>query len=163
MSIYSEKLTFKIDCSCEIFRPVRFTWLNRLGGFDSFTFRLKSTRTVDIQRKEFKKYLSYLTPDLSWNYQIGDRGRTVYDIQSIDIHTVVSTFHDEETHRWLEELFTSPEVYRVTPDAFGNPQYDPIIITKNSVVIDTKRKPGNKLLSHDIEYVMAYKKVIQRG
>lgn len=164
MATYSEKLTFKVDCNCNRFTPYRFAWLNRLGGIDTYTFRLASTRTVTAERSEYTKYLSYLQTDNTWGYLKGDRGRTVYDVQSIDIFSVVSTYHNEDTHKWLAELFTSPAVYLINPSlTFGFQTYDPIIVTKNSVSIRNKQGFGNRLLSHDIEFVKAYKNVIQRG
>ena len=160
MITLSETRTFIPHCECDRFRPYRFIWLNRLGGMDTYTFRLASTQTVTVERKEWTRYLS------AWNrlteqfgYSIGDRGRTVYSVKSIDTYTVVSTWQTEATHRWLEELFTSPEVYVID----NNEVRTPIIITTNSVSIKTKTGISGKLLSHTIEFVMANEKIIQRG
>lgn len=162
MANYSEIFRFNVKCDCERWTPYRFVWLNRLGGFDAYTFRLKSTETITSERKEYTKFLSYLQPDNTFGYNKGDRGRTVYNTDSIVTYNVISTWHSEETHKWLEELFTSPEVYLINTKNSGI-TYDPIVITKNSVEIKNKNGFGNRLLSHDIQFVKSYKKVIQRG
>lgn len=160
----SEVRTFFVNCGCETYTPYRFAWLNRLGGFDTYTFRLKSTRTVNITRKEYDRYLSRLNSENNtWGYEIGDRGRSVYDVKSFDAFTVVSTWQTAEEHSWLEEIFTSPAVYLVRGYSGGEMVYDPIIITKNSVEIRDKKGFGNRLLSHTIDFVKAYAKVSQRG
>jgi hypothetical protein len=158
--IFSETKTFIVDCSCDRFKPYRFIWLNRLGGMDTYTFRLADTKTVSIERKEFSRYLSaYSTAMQKWGYEIGDRGRTVYDVRSLDTYTVVSTWQTEAEHKWLEELFTSPEVYLIDDQETRIP----IVITSNSIAINDKNRISGKLLSHTIEFVMANDKIIQRG
>lgn len=159
---YSNIKVFRVNCDCERYTPYRFAWLNRLGGFDTYTFRLKSTHTINSSSKEYKRYLSRYQQDGTFGYQLGDRGRKVYDIQSMDVYTVVSTWQTSQEHAWLSELFTSPAVYLIqTLD--GVITYDPVIITKNSVEIRTKKGYGNRLLSHTIEFMKAYNQVSQRG
>lgn len=163
MANYSEIFTFKLNCNCERWTPYRFSWLNRLGGLDSYTFRLNSTESISVERQEFEKYLSYLKSDNSFGYSIGDRGKQNYDIKVITKYSVVSEWQNEETHKWLEELFTSPQVYLISTSLDGDITWDPIIITSNSVEIRDKKGYGNRLLSHNIEFIKSYKKVIQRG
>lgn len=163
MATYSEVFRFNVNCDCERYTPYRFAWLNRLGGFDTYTFRLKSTRTITSDRQEFTKYLSYLNTDDAFGYKLGDRGRKVFDNQVVEVFTVVSVWQSEAEHQWLEELFTSPSVYLIKTDTLGEITYDPIVITKNSVEIKDKKGYGNRLLSHTIDFVKAYKKIVQRG
>jgi hypothetical protein len=161
--IYSETFTFKPQCGCIRYDQYRFAWLNRLGGIDTYTFRLKAKTNVNIERKEYSRYLSRWNEAIqNYGYDIGDRGKQVFDVQSFDIISVVSTWQTEEEHKWIEELFTSPAVYLIDY-AFSNSTYIPIVITSNSVEIRDKKGSGNRLLSHNIEFIYAYKKVIQRG
>ena len=164
MAIYSETRTFLVNCDCNRYTPFRFAWLNRLGGFDEYTFRLKSTKTITAERQEYKKYLShYNSTSDDFGYTKGDRGRGVYDMSIITAHTVISTWQTPSEHQWLEELFTSPAVYLIyAPDVNGI-YWEPIIVTKNTVEMRNKKGYGNRLLSHNIEFVKAIPKIVQRG
>ena len=77
-------MRFEVACDCERYTPFRFAWVNRLGGVDSYTFRLKSKRTVDITRKEYTRYLSrYIEATDRYGYSVGDRGRQLYDVRLV--------------------------------------------------------------------------------
>jgi hypothetical protein len=158
--VYTEVFEFNISCGCDRFTPYRFAWLNRLGGVDTYSFRLQSRKSVSITRTEYNRFLSrYAFGDWGYDPSRGDRGRNVYNVKSVDSFSVVSTWQSENEHSWLEELFTSPEVYIVDE----NGGYSPIIITSNSVSIRDKKGITEKLLSHTIEFQYAFDKIIQRG
>jgi len=150
---------YNVLCDCNRFTPYRIVWLNKRGGYDSYTFRLKSTRTITTESKEWSRYLSSLQPDDSFSYQVGDRGRSVYSSRAFEGVTVVSEWMSAEDHNWVAELFESPDVYYMQ---FG-PVYIPIVITKKSVEIRDKKGWSNRLLSHTIEFVYANERVNQRG
>lgn len=162
MAVKSETRTFRVSCDCTAFTPYRFAWLNRLGGFDTFTFRLQNTRTINTKSKEFTRFLSTMKQDSGgayyFGYSLGERGRTVYVNDVTEAFTVVSQWQTQEEHDWLLELFTSPAVYLVSGGVF-----DPIIITSNSVTRRNKDGWGNRLLSHTIEFVKAYSTIVQRS
>lgn len=100
----SETKKFYVRPRCTKYKPYRFWWLNRLGGFDAMTFDLKSVRALDIIRNLFTKLLPS-------SYEIGDRGETVTSIDARSAYTVYSDWMSEDEAVWLQELFTSPEVY----------------------------------------------------
>lgn len=161
--IYSESFKFNIQCGCTRYTPFRFAWLNPLGGIDTYTFRLASTHVINSQKKEYQRYLSRWNESSQvYGYDIGDRGASVYDVQAFDVFTVVSTYQTEAEHQWLAELFSSQAVYLINY-SFGASTYTPVIITSNSVTVRDKRGIGNRLLSHTIEFILANKKVVQRG
>lgn len=158
MAQRSEKKRYQVSCPCDRYTPFRFRWLNRRGGFDTYTFRLKHKRSVDTKTEEFSRFLGTAQANGSLGYTYGDRGRTVFDVSSVEAFEVVSTWQDQATHDWLEQLFSSPEVYLVTE--LGN---DPVIVTKLGVEFRNREGVGNRLLSHTVQFVMAYPKSIQRG
>lgn len=92
------------------FTPHRLWWLNRLGGFDSYDYSMKDIRKVDSSRTEFTKLLGAYTGG-DYTYNIGDRGRTVVRVDSQETNTYNSNWMTERESIWMEELFTSPEVY----------------------------------------------------
>lgn len=164
-SYYSEKRTYRITCACDPFQTFRFAWLNPLGGFDTYTFKFVSTRTINISRQEYTSFLSrYQESDDTFGYNPGDRGRKIYEVKAFDAHTVVSTWQTQEEHNWLAQLFYSQAQYLITTDSDGVIAYDPIIITSNSVSTrDVSNLSTNRKLSHTIEFVKAYNKVVQAG
>jgi hypothetical protein len=110
------------DFSSEIYKVVmntkkyyqrfRFRWLNSLGAFDSYTFEGRNSATKNVRNStEYSKLLGYENPAGGYLYENGGRGRkTIY--QSVETqYTVFSQFITEAESYWLNELFTSSEVY----------------------------------------------------
>lgn len=159
MALKSKQITFNFSCGCTRFTPITIMWLNTRGGWDTYTFRLQSTRTIESDKKEWSKYLSSLQPDLSYSYNIGDRGRSIYDVQSFETVSVVSQWQRAPENAWVAELFNSPEVYKVE----SGPVYYPVIVTSKSVDIKDKTGYGERLLSHKVEFTYSYQIVRQRA
>lgn len=155
----SEQITFKVNCGCERFTPYRFVWRNRRGGFDTFTFRLRDRKTINIQKKGYQKFLNQLQPNNKWTYNFGDRGKEEYYSTAFEEVNVISVYLTEEESRWLEELYTSVEVYLLT---FENNvyKYNPIVVTTNSIEIRDKKGYNNKKFSHNITFIYSYNKTI---
>jgi hypothetical protein len=105
----SETKRLKIDYTCSAFETKRLSWLNRLGGFDSYSFKLKSFRKIDIQRTEYVQLIPTLSGS-TYGYSLGDRGRTLLGISANEKLTYNTNWLTEAEGLWLEELYTSPEV-----------------------------------------------------
>jgi hypothetical protein len=91
------------------FNNVRIMFLNRLGGYDYYNFNYDSKITMSIARTEFNR-------TLNWNYQVGNRGRTVLTTDA-EQQTVINTdWVSEYDYNYLQQLFTSPEVYVLTEE-----------------------------------------------
>jgi hypothetical protein len=160
MANYTQQRTFNLTCSdCRIWRAFHITWLNKRGGFDKYSFRLKSTTKLNTEKREWSRFLSRLQSDNTWGYQIGDRGRTNYYSKSLYSYTALSTWQTEQEHQWLAELFDSVEAYYILSNESGGiitPVYIPIIVTNQSVEIKTKRGLNGRFLSHTVEFTTAY-------
>ena len=153
----SEVRTFLIDRECFRYTQKRFKWKNRLGGWDFYTFNLRSNMTVEIERSNFRKFQnSFNSSTNKYGYSIGDRGNTTYNVNARDSEIVYSKWLNNSEAIWLEELFTSPEAYIID----GSNEL-PIILTDTKLVIGEKENRG--LISYSINYDYAYNKVIQRG
>lgn len=157
--VMSEQITFINNCDCSRYTPFTITWLNKRGGFDTYTFRLKSTRIINNDKKEWSRFLSTLQPDDSFTYQIGDRGSSVYSSISFETATVLSEWQTEAEQVWTAEIFDSPEVYRVV----NGPYYLPVVVGNKSVEIKNKKGYGDRLLSRTVEFTYSYEIVNQRG
>lgn len=100
----TEVKRFYVDLKCSNFRNYKFYWLSRLGGFDRFSFDMKSFKRIPISR-------SIYTKSLDANYNIGDRGDKVISIDAKNNYKMNTDWISEPESIWLEELFTSPESY----------------------------------------------------
>ena len=110
----SELRRVDIDMRDTKFPTHRFWFLNRLGGFDSYTYTLMDRRRVDTNITEYNKlYGAYqvASPINLWTYQIGNRGRTVLTMNAQEVDVYNSNWMTEAESLWMEELHTSPEVY----------------------------------------------------
>jgi hypothetical protein len=101
---------YNITEVCSKHTPVRLHFLNRLGGYDSFTFDLLNTYQSNIERKEYRQKLGGFVGS-SYTYDIKDRSATIFDTQIKTIQTLNSNWITDTESSWLEQLLTSPDVY----------------------------------------------------
>lgn len=106
-----EKFTFYIDSKCSKYTPIRLHWLNRLGGFDSFNFNLKSMKDEDIKRSSYLQEEHSFT-GTRWKYDTASRGTTDYHIGTQDKLTVNTDYLTEAESVWMEDFATSPVIYQ---------------------------------------------------
>ena len=155
-----------IKNDCRGFERVRLAWLNRLGTWDYFTFTKRNTRTIKTKQKYYHQLSG------TWNekiYKPKDHlgGKKVYKNDSVETLTLNTDFMTEEEGVWLEELFTSPQVFIVNPYD-GNNKYnssepfnwihrfvEPCVISSKSF----KRKS----MANDGPTKMRYKVIIEKS
>lgn len=146
----SEIKTYLIDDRSCKYETIRLIFLNRLGGWDGINFNLVSRRTINPTRTTYKKVLPY-------NYVVGMRGTSILDIDTTETKTITSDWFNDNESTWIEELFTSPEVYEQQSDG----TILPIIINTSSIEI--KKSINDKLFNYSLDYTMAHNKYSQRG
>lgn len=137
--------------NCSPYPKIRLCWLNRLGGFDYYTFNFKSKNTMSAERTEFKR-------ELRWNYNVGERQDYVLTTKVDEMWQISSDFITENESNWLKELLSSPEVYLMKSEGFVGPYTGittlPIIITDNSYEVKTYLT--DKLFAFTINFKYAY-------
>ena len=137
----SEFKTFELDRCGTRFEPVRFMFLNSLGQFDYFNATLLSRTTINVSRDTYTKTLSS-------NYQQGDRGRTIINVNAQEKYIVTTDWVSQETAHWLTyEFVTSNEVY-VLDNSTG--KITPIILDITDW--EDKKRVNDKLLNYTISY-----------
>lgn len=147
----TETLYFEMYGDCSKYEPVRFMFLNSLGQFDYYTATLLSRTTLSTSRDTYTKTLPY-------NYQVGDRGRTVINLNSQESYLVNTDWITEETAYWLTyELFNSNEIY--TMDVNG--ALTPIILTNTSM--EPKKRVNDSLINYPFTYEKAVQINTMRG
>lgn len=153
--LMSEVVTFNIDRNCSKYTPVRLHWMNRLGGFDSFNFDLKSEEATGVKRKQYDQQPHTFT-GTAWDYSKASRGRTQYDTQLTKKIKVNTNYLNELESTWMESLFTAPEVYQ----ELGN---ELIAVSINGKSIKKQTSLNDKLMQYSFDLEYAIKNIRQRG
>jgi hypothetical protein len=92
-----------LDHKCTKYKVYRLHWLNNLGGFDSFNFTKVSKESVEIERKQFKKFQQL-------NYAKTDRLKTNYFTKFAENIELNSDLLTDAEWEGLRELILSPIV-----------------------------------------------------
>ena len=151
----SELLTYNIDTDCSKYTATRLHFLNRLGGLDSFTFKMKLKKSETIKRDTFKR-MGYMY-DSTYNNSITERGRITYDTVMTNQYRISSDWITEADSEWLEDLFSSPEVYweRGTDDI--------VAISIQDRNYDEKTVVNDRLFNLNLSFELATDNIRQKG
>ena len=154
-SAISRSYRYNITEVCSKHTPVRLHFLNRLGGYDSFTFDLLNTVTSNIERKEYRQNLGGFVGS-TYTYDIKDRSATIFDTQIKTIQTLNSNWITDLEASWLEQLLTSPDVYMEV-----GTQLQAVNITDSSYT--QKKTVNDQLFNLTITIEKSFLKFRQRG
>ncbi|MAK54934.1 MAG: hypothetical protein CML17_03680 [Pusillimonas sp.] len=163
----TQSYTFNIvENDCKGFEKLRLTWLNRHGAWDYFNFTKKNIRTVNTTRKNFQQLKGTWNED---NFKLrGYKGGTkTFRTNSKETISLNTDFITEETAIWLEQLFTSPEVYILSEHetldtgGIGRKYVTPVVIKSQTYTRQTKA--NDKLIQYSLEIEMSKNKVIQHA
>jgi hypothetical protein len=134
--------TFTYTPQCSYYPTVRLHWLNKLGAFESFNFIRNSTKSEEIERKQFKAPLRI-------GYLKSDKLKTNFNTTINDTISINSDWINEEQSVLLEQLATSPVIY------LERSATDFIAVNITNTNYETKKYLDNRSLfnlSFDIEY-----------
>jgi len=149
-----------LNSQCSKYKSFRLHWLNRLGGYDSFTFDMASQEDINIERNFFTKLLqdsgNYSSPK---SYGYTTRGETQYNTQYSTIYSVTSNWITESESNMLAEMMTSPNVYW-EKDADNN-KFIPINIKATTYRKQSKTNNNTKVFNHEFQFEVSYKEKIQ--
>lgn len=151
----SKVYRYNITEVCSKYTPVRLHFLNRLGGWDSFTFDLVSTFTSNIERKEYRQNLGGFVGS-TYTYDIKDRSATIFDTQIKTIQVLNSNWITDGEAGWLEQLMTSPDVYMEVGS-----QLQAVNIVENTYT--QKKTINDKLFNLTVTIEKSFLKHRQRG
>ena len=146
----SEVFTYNITCgpTRSLNQHLQLMWLNRYGHYDYYTFLFNRYEGLNINRQTYK----------SWNIDWGSdnpvktqysRGLTDSEVQMTETIVINSGFVNNPTFQWLEELFTSNQVYEI--------QTDGSLYPVNILNTEFERKiEGNRTLYNlELQYVLS--------
>ncbi len=102
--------TYNIVSNCSDHTKYRLHFLNRLGGFDSFSFIKGSQITDQINKANYKKPKGDLYGS-QFGYLISDRLTTQYQTEVKTTYQINSDWISDEESEWLRELLSSPIIF----------------------------------------------------
>ena len=177
----SETRYYKIDTEdeCGAYDFVRFHWLNRLGGIDSYTAKRDVTESVSVNKTFFERkapnqiYIQQYDGNTFTTHNDplgGDLYKGQIDTLSITATKGGSVFTEPlntTQAKWLEELITSPNVWieleteaskranTINPTSHPSTRdYMPVII-QNSNINTVSQSEG--LVKFNIDYIFSHK------
>ena len=144
---------------------VRFYWLNRMGGIDSYTAKRDVMESISVS----SEYVS----NTMRGGNLYKGGREVLSVNAERNNSVFTEPLNKQTADWLEEIITSPNVWiEMDTDAtqrgntvnpFQRPStkgYIPVIITNSD--IETLNQE-TQMVKFNIEYTLSHKVQTQRN
>jgi hypothetical protein len=151
----SEVFTFYINERCSKYTPIRLHWLNRLGGFDSFNFNMKSMEETAITRASYKQE-HHRFNGTNYLYDSMSRGTTDYHVMTQDKLTVNTPFLTEAESVWMNDFASSPVVYQEVNNELIAMSGKPKMIAKQTSLND-------KLMQYTFELDYSLTNNRQRG
>lgn len=127
--------------------PIHFLFINRHGGFDTYTFGQKNIRSHSTSISTYAKNGITDTPLQKWGSDM--YRNTPYDQTTITSVETQSNFVNENDVPIIQDLFMSPYVWRIQDFGVGN-YLVPIQITSNSV--EEYKSRYNKLYQYDMTF-----------
>lgn len=160
-ALLSEQMGFRVKCVEDRFDPFRLHFLNRLGGYDAFTFTKLSRKFSEVERQSYQKRTGSVDT-LGNNYLSTpgrfDPSRMQYGGQVTERYTLNSDWITDAQAVWLEDLYSAPLVYlESNNEAWGatasNPVFIPVSLKTNS--FETQQRKNGKLFNVSIEIEFA--------
>lgn len=148
----SDELMINLVCNPR-WTPVSIHFLNKLGGYDTFAFRLVNKREARVERKSYDQ--------MGWQYNSGamtrydsykkiNAGNNTFAVNETVSFKLASDYINQTDYLWLKDLITSPEVYY---EQGG--YYYPVSIKTTSW--EEKIKPADKMFNFELTVEFAQK------
>lgn len=143
--------TIRVTRVCTQYTPYSLHFLNELGGFDTFPFRLVNRQSRQFERKQYEQIGWALSGSAMTRSDANKRlrGGDVQFSTKQDVgYTLTSDYVNETDYNWLRELLASPEVY-YERDGY----YYPVTITE--AAWQEKKRINDKLFNLTINIDIA--------
>lgn len=145
----SEVFTFNVVefCNRAGVDQLQLMFKNRYGHYDYFTFQAGKDEGLDIDRKTYKKW------SVDWGSddplkQAYSRGTIDTNVKITETHVIYTGFLNQPDFMFIEEIYTSNEVYEIQP----NGDLRPINILDAQFI---RKNKGNKSIVN-LELTYAY-------
>jgi len=145
LTAISETFQFNIEYDCDYWNNKQLVWKNRYGAFDYYKFTRRKGEGLNIERQTYKQ------SPVSWGSSNPEktrisRGLTDFNVSIDETHVINTGFVNQATMVWLEECYTSPEVYLIETDG----TLFPINITSTDYI--RKNKGNREIVNLELTY-----------
>lgn len=149
------------DCdeSSQPFKQYRLGWLNKFGGFDYYTFTMKSENSFDIERQTFMQTVGTYE-DTSYFFQEGDFGRSDFNVDARQKLKLQSDWLVDGEVEMMKECFMSPRVWLIETQPQGDRVFPVNVQATN--FIEYKQKQ-DKVYQYELEVTFSHKHKVQNG
>lgn len=148
--------------TCNDFPVLQFSWLNKFGFRDYYSFNKRTDRSVNISRNNyFQEAADYAST--SYDVNINERGFTTYSQALQETFSAFTDYVSDADAFLLQSLFTSPDV-KVRFDAKpfpGKAEWVPVTLLSTTWKEKTYRK--ERLFQYDLKFKRAHNLKSQRG
>lgn len=137
------------------YTPIRLCWLNSLGGWDYYTFTMKSTQKLKTKKVKYQQ-LEGTWNEAGYKIQGWKGGSKDYRVNTTETITMNSAFMKEVEAEWFEFLMNSNEVYIMEQRSINNSNYDNTNTWMRPVTLKTssftrKTRMNDNLIQYKIE------------
>lgn len=148
--------------ACNDFPQFQFSWLNKYGFRDFYSFRKRKDRSVKISRNTYLKEAANYNAT-QYDINIYDSGTTVYSQVLREEFNAFTNFLSDEEALYLEGLFISADVKVRFDDAPGDERFEFVAVSLLSTDYIQKTIRKDKLFQYNIKFALAHNIKSQRG
>lgn len=149
LAMYDDRL-FNIVCHPR-YTPVTLMFLNRLGGWDSFTFGLYNELSIDAEKKSFAQNPFVGRSDLIGGGFVRETNK-VFAVSYKTKWKLTGDSLTKDEYIWLEELITSPLVYVYLPDTTNARNWHPVTVAETNYVVKNHLIDKQNFIELNIEF-----------
>ena len=133
------------------YEPVTLMFLNRQGGWDSYTFGLFNQISIDADKKSFGQNPYIGRSDLIGGGFVRETTK-VFSVQYKNKWKLTGDNLTTDEYVWLEELFTSPLVYVYIEDTAAERQWHPVVISETNYQLKNNLVDKQNFIELNIEF-----------
>lgn len=161
VSAVSETLRFVRKCSD--YQTVQVIFLNRWGAYDYFTVEGRINKTRNYERNTYEQKPEKYYSDTDYGVRNSNKGFGVLNNFEITNYTLFTQWLNQADADWLEDLYSSVDVYLYFPSADGA-VYDvnlfPAIMTDSEVTFFSDR---STLRRYEFNFQKGLRKINQNN
>lgn len=114
----TEERSFKVNRDCNPFGQAEIHWLNRFGGFDSFSFKARVDEPTEVAAQTYQRPEGELSAT-AWDYDASRPTSLQYSTMIKDGLIVHTGYLRDAEARYVADLVLSPLHYLMLPDGEG--------------------------------------------
>lgn len=145
----ADEVKVKVVCATR-YTPVAVHFLNQLGGYESFTFRLANRKTTNSEKKSYESVkwsINASNQMVRYNdYKVMIGGKQAYALSKTVSFKLVSDILTYTDYNWMNELINSTEIY-LEQNGF----YYPCIIKTSNWEEKYKTDRQNNFISIEVD------------